>query len=214
MLAIRAFGLIAVCTAGVEFFEKIQKTLEQNESTAELYSSQIDDQSPINSPSDQLKNRILTALRKDRVDVIEYFIKTNQITGESLDDQNRNILFHALPIGNTPMIEHLLKSKLPNLDINSFAQSGNSLLHLCVTLQRIDFIKLLIQYYPNLNLNQRNKQDATPLHLAIIYNDLEMINFLIQSGADIKLSMKTKTCLQISIEFNYENLIEFFSKFV
>jgi hypothetical protein len=33
MLAIRAFGLIAICTAAVEFFEKIQKTLEQNGST-------------------------------------------------------------------------------------------------------------------------------------------------------------------------------------
>ncbi len=42
--------------------------------------------------------------------MMEYFIKTNQLTGESLDDQNRNILFHALPLGNILMIEHLLKS--------------------------------------------------------------------------------------------------------
>jgi ankyrin repeat protein len=69
-----------------------------------------------------------------------------------------------------------------------------------------------MKFYPNINLNQRNNQDATPLHLAIIYNDLELIRFLIQSGADSKLLMKTKTCLQISTEFNYENLIEFFSK--
>jgi hypothetical protein len=48
--------------------------------------------------------------RKDHIDVIEYLIKTNQLTGESLDDQNRNILFHALPLGNIFMIEHLLKS--------------------------------------------------------------------------------------------------------
>jgi hypothetical protein len=48
--------------------------------------------------------------RKDRIDVIEYLIKTNQLTGESLDDQNRNILFHALPLGNIIMIEHILKS--------------------------------------------------------------------------------------------------------
>jgi len=34
MLAIRAFGLIAICTAAVEFFEKIQKTLEQNGTTS------------------------------------------------------------------------------------------------------------------------------------------------------------------------------------
>lgn len=30
MLAIRAFGLLAVCTAAVDFFEKIQETLKQN----------------------------------------------------------------------------------------------------------------------------------------------------------------------------------------
>ncbi|CAF4070795.1 unnamed protein product, partial [Rotaria sp. Silwood2] len=151
---------------------------------------------------------------KDYIDVIEYFIKTNQLTGDGLDEQNRNILFHALPIGNTSMIEHLLKSNLPNFDINSITQSGNSLLHSCISLQRIDLIELLIKYYPTINLNQRNKQDATPLHLAIIYDDLELVRFLIQSGADAKLTMKSKTCLQLSIEFNHENLIEFFSKLV
>jgi hypothetical protein len=70
MLAIRAFGLVAICTAAVDFFDKLQKTLEQNGSTginktleAELYSSQIDDQFPIQNPSDQIRNRILIALR-------------------------------------------------------------------------------------------------------------------------------------------------------
>lgn len=33
ILAIRAFGLVAICTAAIDFFEKIQKTLEQNIST-------------------------------------------------------------------------------------------------------------------------------------------------------------------------------------
>ncbi|CAF0994601.1 unnamed protein product [Rotaria sordida] len=33
MLAIRAFGLLAICTAAVEFFQKIQMTLEQNRTT-------------------------------------------------------------------------------------------------------------------------------------------------------------------------------------
>ena len=53
---------------------------------------------------------LVEKFRKNHLHVIEYFIKTNQLTGEPLDDQNRNILFHALPLGNTPMIEHLLKS--------------------------------------------------------------------------------------------------------
>jgi len=71
-----------------------------------------------------------------------------------------------------------------------------------------------MKFYPNLNLNQRNQQDATPLHLAIIYDNLDIIRCLIQLGADRSLTMKNKTCLQISTEFNYEDLIEFFSKLV
>jgi len=71
-----------------------------------------------------------------------------------------------------------------------------------------------MKFYPNLNLNQRNQQDATPLHLAIIYDNLDIIRCLIQLGADTSLTMKNKTCLQISTEFNYEDLIEFFSKLV
>ncbi|CAF1010614.1 unnamed protein product [Rotaria magnacalcarata] len=210
MLAIRAFGLLSICTAAVEFFEKIQKTLEKNPTTGELYSSQINDGPLFNNQSDQCKNRILTALRKDYIDVIQYFIKTNQITGESIDEQNRNILFHALPIGNISTIEHLLKSNLKNFDINSVTQSGNSLLHLCISLQRLDIMELLIKYYPNIDLNQRNQQDAAPIHLAIIYNDLDIIRCLIRSGVNTKLTMKTKTCSQLSIEFNHERLIEFF----
>ncbi|CAF0996061.1 unnamed protein product [Adineta steineri] len=214
MLAIRAFGLVAICTAAVEFFEKIQETLEQSRATGERQSSKNDDKSTFNDPSEQFRMRILTALRKDHIDSIEYFIKTKQLTGDALDDQNRNILFHALTLENIPMIEHLLKSNLPNLDINSIAQSGNSLVHVCVTLQSIALIELLIKYYPTINLNQRNYQDATPLHLAIIYDNIELIRSLIQLGADKNLTMKTKTCLQMSTEFNYENLIDFFSKLV
>ncbi|CAF3422231.1 unnamed protein product [Rotaria socialis] len=212
MLAIRAFGLLAICTAAVEFFEKIQKTLEKNPTAGELYSSQINDGPLFNNQSDQCKNRILTALRKDCIDVIEYFIKTNQLTGEPIDEQNRNILFHALPIGNISMIEHLLKSNLKGFDINSVTQSGNSLLHLSISLQRLDIMELLIKYYPNIDLNQRNQQDAAPIHLGIIYNDLDIIRSLVRSGVNTKLTMKTKTCLQLSIEFNHERLIEFFSE--
>ncbi|CAF5200023.1 unnamed protein product, partial [Rotaria magnacalcarata] len=157
---------------------------------SELYSSQINDGPLFNNQSDQCKNRILTALRKDYIDVIQYFIKTNQITGESIDEQNRNILFHALPIGNISTIEHLLKSNLKNFDINSVTQSGNSLLHLCISLQRLDIMELLIKYYPNIDLNQRNQQDAAPIHLAIIYNDLDIIRCLIRSGVNTKLTMK------------------------
>lgn len=99
---------------------------------------------------------------------------------------------------------------MSNFDINSQAQSGNSLLHLCVTIQRIDIVKLLIKLNSNINVNQRNQQDATPLHLAIIYDDLEMVRYLIEIGADKSLLMKRKTCLQLSNEFNHKNLIEFF----
>lgn len=53
---------------------------------------------------------IVILFRKDYIDVIEYFIKTKQLTGNYIDDQNRNILFHAIPIGNISMIEYLLKS--------------------------------------------------------------------------------------------------------
>ena len=80
LLAIRAFGLVAICTAAVEFYEKIQITLEQKGSIgtamrdddylkrngivlAELYSSPIDEQSTMINPADQMRNRILTALR-------------------------------------------------------------------------------------------------------------------------------------------------------
>lgn len=41
---------------------------------------------------------------------MEYFLSTNQILGNAIDEQNRNILFHALPLGNTSIIERLLQA--------------------------------------------------------------------------------------------------------
>ena len=108
----------------------------------------------------------------------------------------------------------ILFQQLPKLDINSLAQSGNSLVHMCVTLQRSDLLKLLVQYYPQININQRNQQDATPIHLAIIFNDLPMVRSLIESGADSNLLMKNKTCLQLATEFQQKELIEFCSKLI
>jgi ankyrin repeat protein len=101
---------------------------------------------------------------------------------------------------------------LPNLEINSIAQSGNSLPHLCVTLQRVDLLELLLKFYPNLNLNQRNQQDATPLHLSIIFDDLPMARFLLQAGGDGTLTMKNKSCVQIAEEFQLKEFIDLFSK--
>jgi ankyrin repeat protein len=83
--------------------------------------------------------------------------------------------------------------------------------HLCVTLQRIDLIRLLLQFYPELNLNQRNRQDATALHLTIIYDDIDMARFLLQSGADRTLTMNNKTCVQLATEFNCTHFIDLFT---
>ena len=41
---------------------------------------------------------------------MDYFIQTKQLLGNALDEQQRNILFHALPLGNLPIIEHLLQA--------------------------------------------------------------------------------------------------------
>ena len=48
--------------------------------------------------------------RRDYLDVLDYFIRTNQLPGHALDDQHRNVLFHALPLGNTTTIEHILQA--------------------------------------------------------------------------------------------------------
>ena len=87
-------------------------------------------------------------------------------------------------------------------------------MHLCVTLQRRDYLQLIIETYPNVNINQYNQQNATPLHLAIIYNNFDLIQYLIQSDADRTLLMKTKTCLQLAEDFQEKNVIEFFSKII
>lgn len=204
ILAIRAFGLVAICSAAFDFFEKIQKTLEKSRPTPN-----VDHRISVDFTS-QTTNRILTALRKEYLDVLDYFLSTNQILGNSLDEQNRNILFHALPFGNTQIIERLIESNLPQFDIDSSTQSGNSLAHVCVTLQRIDLLQLLHKFYPKMNLNIRNHQDATPLHLAIIYDDLPIARFLLQAGADRTLKMKTKTSIDLIREFSRHEFLQLF----
>lgn len=96
------------------------------------------------------------------------------------------------------------------MDINAVAQSGNSLVHLCVTFQRLDLLQLLHKFYPTLNLNLRNQQDAAPLHLAIIFDDVNIARYLLQSGADRTLTMKGKTSLNLIEEFSRTEFLPLF----
>ncbi|CAF1412002.1 unnamed protein product, partial [Didymodactylos carnosus] len=100
---------------------------------------------------------------------------------------------------------------IPELDINYVTQSGNTVLHVCVNVQRKDIIQLLLKYYPNINVNIKNKQQATPLHLAIIYGDVDIVNILLEAGADKSLLMTNKTCKDLAKDFNNEYLYEMFS---
>ena len=49
----------------------------------------------------------------------------NQVPGDALDDQNRNILFHALPLENLSIIEHLLQAVQVQIQTNIISMKFN-----------------------------------------------------------------------------------------
>lgn len=71
----------------------------------------------------------------------------------------------------------LLKSSRLNINLNTFQYNGQSLLHLCCLYNRLDLLKLFLQY-GQFNLFNTNRDGWLPMHIAVYLGHREIVEYL------------------------------------
>ena len=127
-----------------------------------------------------------------------------------LNNFGETALFFCLNRDYFDAFEILLKY---NADCNIQRKDGNSVLHLAIKYNKINFIKVLLENNANPNLINKN-ENQTPFHLAIIKKmDEDILLRLKENGANRNIKDKfNKTPFDYAIETKDNNYILLFNK--
>ena len=90
-------------------------------------------------------------------------------------------------------------------------------LHLAITENHIEIVKMLLQNGANVNIKKRD-YSKSPLHLAVAENNIDIVKLLVQNGAqiDVKDNVATRrpggkfqTPLDFALKKGYDNIVIF-----
>ena len=73
----------------------------------------------------------------------------------------------------------LLKSSRLNINLNDLEYNGQSLIHLCCLYNRLDLLKLFLQYGPY-DLFRTNRDGWLPMHIAVYLGHMEIVVYLLE----------------------------------
>ena len=104
----------------------------------------------------------------------------------TIDDKKETILSYSIKNNNIEISNLILTSPIIDLDFQD--KNGNTYLHLAVTAQQKEIIKILLE--KGIDINKQNKEGNTALHLAYWINNKPIINILIENGIDTKIVNK------------------------
>ena len=104
----------------------------------------------------------------------------------TIDDKKETILSYSIKNNNIEISNLIITSPIIDLDYQD--KKGNSYLHLAVTAQQKEIIKLLLE--KGIDINKQNQEGNTALHLAYSINNKQIINYLIENGIDDKIVNK------------------------
>jgi len=148
----------------------------------------IDQTIPSNHPADGVSN-IITAeepnqngsiITEEDLDQEETIPNNISSIEEKISKAKQTLKNTIISDQVSPVIElvHFFKSQNMKIDF-IIDDDGNNLLHLAVSIGRINLIKLLIKF--GINPNNTNNFEQTPLHLAAILNYDDIIDELMDS---------------------------------
>ncbi|XP_065216911.1 transient receptor potential cation channel protein painless-like [Planococcus citri] len=85
-------------------------------------------------------------------------------------------------------------------DVNLLDQDGNAALHIAIKLNKMDFMKTLLQNPNRIDINVGTRQNATPLHLALLKGNLDAARLLLEHphvDLNVQKDSQGRTCHQI-----------------
>ena len=121
-----------------------------------------------------------------------------------------NLLFHAVANCNIIDTINLLESSFEHIidkeaQVNSRNVNGCTPLHVAVTTQDTNLVKVLLKYGGDANLQEYNDiGQKTPLHYSVEKNNYELTMLLLDHGANPTLGDKRGiTALHTAARFGY-----------
>jgi ankyrin repeat protein len=133
---------------------------------------------------EEIKYAVKQSINADNTVLLAHIIEAGKKVNFKLDIPNT--LYRAANESKVNLMEYILK--MPNVDINTQDNEGNSILHIAVLGDNEKVVRVLIeQSKKRLNLNIRNNQGETPLILAIKLKSLPIVSTLLREEADLNL---------------------------
>ncbi|CAF1301409.1 unnamed protein product [Adineta steineri] len=88
-------------------------------------------------------------------------------------------LFHSIQTnGNIYDIKNLLR-KISQINLNSIKYDGQTLIHCCCLYNRLDLLKLFVEY-GDCDILQNNDDGWLPIHIAIYLGYMDIVYYLLQ----------------------------------
>ena len=119
-------------------------------------------------------------IERDDLEAFEKLLKQKPLL-ISFQDRKQNTLMHLTIYRDAPKIFEYLLNQQVNFDIQD--EETTTPLDLIIGEDKIEFLKLYIQYLPN-SINKPNSQNTLPLYLAMLNKSYKSLEYLLQMGAD------------------------------
>lgn len=138
---------------GIDMYKNILGKMNMEEPSEELAQSIL-----FNAISDEVLNEIIT---REYVDI------------DMLDKEGNNALVHAYSLGNYEVFKKLIEL---GININNKNNEGNTVLHLCVRDNMLDYVEVLLQ--GNADKRAKNNLGLTPVDIANSQENKDMLECL------------------------------------
>ena len=136
----------------------------------------------------------------EQAEILEKFNKL------SFTKQQRLIGFLIIK-NKADVLEYLIE---PEFNIDALTK-GMTLLHLAISRQNIEAMKVLIK--KGASLERKDKSSATSLHHALLYKNLEIIKLLVENGANLNAKNQfNDTPLIRAIEMGHIDIVDYLIK--
>ena len=151
------------------------------------------------------------ASRNSKQEVVEFLLKSNEISVNATDNLNRTPLMHACFDGGR--LDNIKMLRQNGADIQASCSDGSTVLHFASRNSNQEVVEFLLKSN-EISVNATDNLNRTPLmHACFDGSRLDNIKMLIQNGADIQASCSDgTTVLHFASRNSKQEVVEFLLK--
>ncbi|XP_062595975.1 serine/threonine-protein phosphatase 6 regulatory ankyrin repeat subunit C-like [Saccostrea cucullata] len=120
--------------------------------------------------------------KRGKLEMCKYLVNTYPNLLDVKDNNGRNALHYAAWGGYIDLLNFLLEK---GFDVKSKTNDGETVLHRCCMIGKLEMCKYLVNTYPHL-LDVKDNNGRNALHLAAFRGNIDLLIFLLEKGFDVK----------------------------